>query len=666
LKKYLIPIGLLLAIALAVPYINVTAWREPILNALQTALGRKVEISDVRFRVLPQPGFTVTNVTIGEDPSVGAEPAAYVTTLQAVPGVFALLRGKLEFSSVDLEDASLNLTRVDSASGVRWNFSSLMRPELLSSLPSIHMRGGRINFKLNSTKSLFYLLNTDVDLWPPSSAQDPWTLKVTGQPARTDHTAQGFGAFTARGEWRPQNSSTTLDVRLERSQLGDMLTLFNGYESSLQGEISGDAHLAGPLNHIGLAGRLRLANLHGWRQAPPGGNVWPLALGGSFDVTGQTIDLDARLQGEPSPFLIHYRVADYLKRPRWGVTANLIKFPLSPVVPIARNMGWSIPTDFKFDGNADGAVSYSMPDGKAHLDGQLNLSAVTFAVAGAPPLRIASADLRLAGGTAVLEPSTITNESNEQAQLTGIWMLDSNLLRAALSSEGMQIASLSKQISVAGIPLLSGATAGSWKGSLRYRSAPAGWAGDFHLDDAIVPFEAFAEPLHIVSADAAIDDAGLSVKRLNVSAGGIEAQGDYQYQPNAERPHKFHLTLAKTSGADIGKLMMPALHRGNFFTYAFNFGRAPEPDWLRTMEAEGSVQAPSLDIDGNVFTRTRARVIWDGMIVRVTNVDTQLGEEPFTGAVTVHLDKRQPVYEIEGKLAGAPLHTGQLVLKVSP
>ena len=48
---------------------------------------------------------------------------------------------------------------------------------------------------------------------------------------------------------------------------------------------------------------------------------------------------------------------------------------------------------------------------------------------------------------------------------------------------------------------------------------------------------------------------------------------------------------------------MPTLRRGNFLTYAFNFGRVPEPDWLRNMRADGTIQASLLDLGGGRFTR---------------------------------------------------------------
>src|SRR5947209_5682820 len=112
-KRWFMLALLLPAAAWFIPRINADHFREPIQTALQNALGRKVEIGSVRFRLLPLPGFTIENVTVGEDPAIGAEPAAYITTLSGRPALSSLFGGPLEFASVDLEEASINLTRVD-------------------------------------------------------------------------------------------------------------------------------------------------------------------------------------------------------------------------------------------------------------------------------------------------------------------------------------------------------------------------------------------------------------------------------------------------------------------------------------------------------------------------------------------------------------------------
>ncbi len=655
----------LLAAAFYVPRISAGRYRDSVRAALEKGLGRQVDFSDVRFRLLPTPGITLTNVVIGEDPAIGAEPFAYVTTLIAVPRITSLFGGPLAFASINLQDdVSLNLTRVDhNETGVNWNLASLLRPATLQAFPSVHLSGGRINFKFGDTKSVVYLMNTDVDLWPPDSADAPWTLRVHADPARTDRRAgNGFGSFVARGQWLPKTNTTTLDVQLEKSELDDILTLFNGSESGILGEVSGDAHLAGPLNRIGIAGRMTVSDVHGWSQTPPGGNAWRFAIGGAIDLPGQTIDLNARTIDAQSPLAVRYRVADYLRRPRWGVTVNVNHFPLAPVPEIARHLGFPVPADFKFDGMVDGAVGFSVAAGSPRMDGALSLSNATFMVAGTPPLHMPGAELHFAGSTVALQAASITNEAKETAAISGWWDADSRKLDVQLSSDGMSIVSLKRQISVAGIPLLGSATSGTWKGALRYRAdvAESGWSGGVNLQDADIPFEAFAEPLHVESADAAIDGAGLSLKRVILSIGGIEAQGEYRYEAGAARPHKFRITVPQASGAELEKLLMPTLHRGNLLTYAFNFGRAPEPDWLRNMKADGTIQAAEFDIEGVKFSKLRARVLWDGTDVQLSGLETQFADAAFKGAAKVHLAGRQPRYEVTGKAVGFAWHGGTI------
>jgi len=105
---------------------------------------------------------------------------------------------------------------------------------------------------------------------------------------------------------------------------------------------------------------------------------------------------------------------------------------------------------------------------------------------------------------------------------------------------------------------------------------------------------------------------------------------------------------------------MPALRRGNFFTYAFNFGRVPQPDWLRHMRADGIIEADALELGGEDFTKFRTRVLWDGMQVRLTGTQTRFGDARFAGGATIRLDRRQPAYEVAGKATGMPWHSGTI------
>ncbi|MDQ2899125.1 MAG: hypothetical protein M3Y07_04900, partial [Acidobacteriota bacterium] len=189
---------LLIAVGIAAPYMRADSYRDRIRAALENALARKVTLGEVRLNLFTGPGFQVDDVVIGEDPALGAEPFAYVPTLRATPRLWSLWTGRLEFASVSLDGAQINLGRVtvplaDGARGIRWNFEPLLRPGILRAFPNIGLRSGRINFKAGNTKSPFYLINADLDIAPPSTGGGDWRVQFRGEPARSDRPAFGSG-----------------------------------------------------------------------------------------------------------------------------------------------------------------------------------------------------------------------------------------------------------------------------------------------------------------------------------------------------------------------------------------------------------------------------------------------------------------------------------------
>jgi hypothetical protein len=651
---------LLLALAdFAIPKFTEGRFRGRLQTALEQDLGRKVEIGQVNFRLFPTPGFAIGDVTIGEDPAIGKEPAAYVKTLVARPGLLALLQGKFVVGSVRLEDASLNLTRVDNgASGVRWNFASLGAKG--AAFPAIHMPGGRINFKLGDTKSIFYLLDTDVDLTPAAIPDGGLKIEVNGQPARTDRPARqsrGFGSFVAKGRWNEQDHSLELDVKLEQSELSDMLSLFEGQDSSLLGNVWGDAHLAGPMTKIGVTGHLNVSDLHGWNHPPPGGRAFPFNIGGTLDAAGQVLELQASAASKPSPISARLRVADYLGRPRWAANVSLDGIPVAPLTGMARSFGIMLPPDLALDGLATGTVGYSTPGtssaaGSPGLEGQVRVLNATLSTKGTPPLRIAQADVRFAGSSIALSPAYILNDAGESAGVDGSYDTATGEMHASVSSDGMAIASLRRQISEVGVPIIGLATAGVWSGSLHYSSLPAGWTGDIHLKDTDISYEAFAQPLHLIEADASIDASGVALKKLRLTLGGISAQGEYRYDSGATRPHRFKIVVPTVDASDLESLLAPTLQRASVLSYAFNFGRVPEPDWLRDMHADGAIQAGSFNVEGTLLSNLRANVIWDGADVRLTGVTARVQEGTLSGTLAILLSGRQPRYQMTGSVSG--------------
>jgi len=178
MKRTLIIIVLaVIVIGAALPYAPVDFLKAPMERALAHGLGRKVEVDKVSLTLFSGPGVSLDGVTIHEDGRAGIEPFAYANTLDARINLLSLLRGRLEFSSLDLNDATFNLVK---PAGVPWNFQMLLSqasppptrnppvgpalPVIPTTLPSIKMRGGRVNFKFADTKSVLYFDDTDLEV----------------------------------------------------------------------------------------------------------------------------------------------------------------------------------------------------------------------------------------------------------------------------------------------------------------------------------------------------------------------------------------------------------------------------------------------------------------------------------------------------------------------
>ena len=102
---------LMLAALVVPPLIPLTRYRLRIPGILGGALGRPVTVAAVSLRLLPQPGFDLKGLVIGEDPSFGAEPVLTAPEVTATLRLTSLWRGRLEIGSLRLKDASFNLVR---------------------------------------------------------------------------------------------------------------------------------------------------------------------------------------------------------------------------------------------------------------------------------------------------------------------------------------------------------------------------------------------------------------------------------------------------------------------------------------------------------------------------------------------------------------------------
>ena len=672
-----IAVAVLLAAGIAAPYLSGNRFAPRIRAALESALGRQVELGAIHFSLFAGPGFSVENVVIHENPALGIEPIAYVGSLEAVPRLTSIFTGHLEFASIRLDDASINVSKTGGPSEPgRWNFEPLLNRSVIRAIPELHVRSGRINFKFGDTKSVFYLTNADLDIAPPalngSQGAAAWNVDFTGEPARTDKPAHGFGEFIARGRWTQTGAGRLdLDVRLEKGAIGEIVALLHGFDAGIHGTVAGRMQLTGPLDDIRISGNLDIEGVHRWDRMPPYGQSWPLRLAGRLNVPAQTIEMESSTAGgETLPLAVRFRCSDYLSQPHWGVALNWNRFPAGPVLDLARHMGADLPPKLNMTGSLDGVLGYT---GQASLQGVLDFHDASIAMPDSPPIRSQQARLIFDRGHAKLAPAAVRTAQDETAQLEADYDWKAQSLDLTISTDSMRLESLRAQAALAAIPWLEQVSNGTWKGQLRYQivaqpaappSAPAtaktGWTGAIDLQDAQFPLPGLAEPVAVESATAHIDGPRVMLDRIQARAGNIAIEGDYRYEPQMARPHRLHIRIPEADAAELQRLLMPTLRRSGLLARALSLGRTSLTDWLAGRHLDAAVQIGALHLGGAEVGALQTHLLWDAAKVEFTDIRASLDGGRVTGILTVGLRGNRPTYRLQAHAKGVAWKSGKV------
>jgi hypothetical protein len=665
---------LLLLATLATEFLSADRFGKQIRQALEQALHRKVEIGRVRFSLFYGPGFTLNDVLISEAPSHGSAPFAYVDSLTARVSLPSLLAGRLEFSNLRLVDPTLNLVKLPDGP---WSVQALLAAELdrprgpasgaaTPSLPEIQVRNARVDFQLGTLKSVYYLTDADIDIWEQNGTL---MTRFTGSPGRTDRPAQGFGRLIGSGRWlRPQgrDAQVEFDLQLDRSNISDVMTLLEGRDVGLHGEVASQARLSGPVSNIRVDGRLQLFEVHRWDLLPPKGEAWPLDYHGSIDLRGQRATLESGDSGgKPLPFTVRVEAANYLTRPEWRITATARDFPAAALIDVVRHFGVPLPARASADGKLNGQLAYS---NTAPAEGRLALTEASLQVPGTAPMRVAKAEISVAAGEVRLDPARLELGENETATVEGVFHYPEGGAEVKISTPSLRISDLKTgagELLAAGrLPLLEHCTEGSWKGHLRFQSPGNGegeWTGSFELRDARIPVSGIAGPLHLDSASVSMRGERLSLTRLKGRAGQMPFEGEYRHEPSYLRPHRFRLHLAEASAAQLEQLLRPSLDRSQgFLSRTLRIGRAPVPDWLRTRRAAGALEIASLHVGRTEFRDLHADVIWDGVRIQLLGLEAEVNGAAASGTLLTDLAGHLPVYQCALRIEDLDSRLGQV------
>lgn len=270
---------IIVAIIVLPPLVSINRYKSRIAGAMSSSLGRPVHLSGVELRILPRPGFVITDLTVQEDPAFGPEPVLHANEVKAAIRLFSLWRGRLEISRISVDEASLNLVRADDG---RWNMDSLFKSAAQSEsgasksrsqpLPYLEATNSRINIKKGIEKLPYSLLNADVSFWEENPGD--WRVRLKGQPARTDVSLElgdtGIVQLEASMRRAPELRLMPVHVEMEwrQAQLGQLSRLLIGSDPGWRGDLTAEMKLDGTAESANVTTRLRASGVHRAEFAP--------------------------------------------------------------------------------------------------------------------------------------------------------------------------------------------------------------------------------------------------------------------------------------------------------------------------------------------------------------------------------------------------------------
>ena len=97
-------IAIVVIVLVVPPLVSIGRYKSQITSLMSRSLGRPVRLSSVEVRLLPWPGFVLTDLSVAEDPAYGAEPVLHASTVAASIRLLALWRGRLEIGNISVDE----------------------------------------------------------------------------------------------------------------------------------------------------------------------------------------------------------------------------------------------------------------------------------------------------------------------------------------------------------------------------------------------------------------------------------------------------------------------------------------------------------------------------------------------------------------------------------
>ncbi|GEM_PF-6809478 len=645
-------IALLAIVVLLTPSVNLSRFRRGVASALGTALGRRVEVGGVHVELLPLPAIVAENVVIGELPEVGAEPIARMSELRATPRLRSLWNGKAEVSSVVLVEPSVNLARAHFAQPETGAAETAMpavvtlekSPAAGGDFPYIEVRDGRINFKRDDIKSIFFFSDVQGALYRENGAI---YLRFRGRPARTDRALTGAGEVRVEGQILPR---LDLQTRLTDAFLNDLLALVRGADPGIQGQFSADMRVSGRPAALRMEGRASVADLHRGDFLPPVASA-PLQVtfSGSADLPARRLDI-AEIRSEAGTVTAFGGVQGFLQSNpgaapfTWDLQVRMNSVDGGRWFSALQHFSPRLSGDLQISGLVDGRIHFMPGTNEPSADGELIVENLAIRAGGGPAFTAPSAQVQFEGPI-VRVPTVLLMATGEHPLSLG---LAANWTTPAQGPRTVQVTAVGQNLSAATVSRIAaalgwpgGPTVGrvslNAKATLESGSPPA-LSGAASVEKATWPVRWLSQPLQIHTLRVEMAPKHIRVSDVVAQIGETMITGSAERTPDPMGKPRWQADLRANQLSAAGLAGLLAADN-------------PAPEWLASFQATGKVAAAYLHLKALAMQDlTSTFSIGDRTLV-LRDARANLAGGRVNGTVEIDFARPAPVYHARVKLA---------------
>jgi uncharacterized protein involved in outer membrane biogenesis len=707
-RAVLILAALAVAALVLPPFINVSRYKGRVIQAVGKAIGRPVTCDAVELRLLPQPGFSLSNVSIADDASYSLEPILHADELTAYIGASSLWRGRMEIARVNLDYASLNLVEREDGS---WNFEPLLwktsrtqtAPTSASPsgtrlrFPYIEVSNGRINFKHGLEKSQFSLTDASFKLWSP--AEDQWRMRVEAQPVRTDMPVTDTGRVKAEATIQRatmlRDSPVQASIDWQRVQLGNLTRLLSGEDGGWRGTLDASAQVSGTASALHFATAARLRDLRRFDIASEDEANLNLTCKGQWNAGAKLLqEATCTLPLDGGLLELSGNVSGFAGR-QYDITVAAEKIGADALLDLARHTKRNLSEDLRGSGSLSGELRFTRTAGAAPscsgklqlqnlvlrsstLGNKLDIGNATLSAGMTQPepgrhkrqarsapapnaLSLESFDLPL-GGAAPLTVNGTLDTERFALRLKG----DATLERLQQFARTFGLAA--PKLSLIGATSIDLTIAGNWAAL----QAPQ-LSGSAQLKNARADVPGIALPVQIANARVDFDGDRLSLHNASATAGKISLTGSASFPLSctADAPCEasFDLTSDEFNPERWNELLNPHLRKTPWYLFTGEHRGSIFPN----LHAAGRLAARRLTLDSITGSAFESDLSYANAVLIFKHARAQMLGGTVSGDGSVNFTSGEPKIESTGAaehiqaeklspLLKAPLGTGALRL----